>query len=373
MADNRKKRFNDDFDNYNYEDDNEDRDIYSTSGPSNSGRRENNYTRNSGSRTYSGGTSSRRRKKKKKNGCAAAMIAAAAVLIAAVAVFAGVFHLFTSRTNYKQVDTTSYVDQSVEVKAAPNVENIMLIGADKNPEDGTIGRSDTMLLMSIDNVHKKIRLVSFMRDIYLNIPTVGYSRLNATFSSGGAALTMQTIQNYFGVEINKYVQVDFDSFSEIIDKMGGVDVEIADYEAEFINNEGQYTATVGMNHLNGFEALCFARMRHLDSDFARTGRQREVIIAILDKFKSCSTTQKTKMLYDYLPMVTHNFSDSDILSNLSVLSSLSDYQVETLRIPADGTAQDIYAEIDGVPGNEVLDIDFAENSKLLKDFLYNNN
>ena len=365
---NRKTNPYENFDRYNYVD----RDIYSSSsGDQNQPmRRQPSGRASQNSREISSGRGRRRRKSGAKKG----FLSFLAVLLVVALVGGGAFLLLTSRMHYEPADTEQYTvlpddAPAWDVISDKKIVNVLLIGADKN-KDGTNGRSDTMMLMSIDTKNKKIRLVSFMRDIYVDIPTVGWERLNAAFAYGGGALTMQTIENYFRIDIDRYVQVDFDGFEEIIDKMGGIDVEISDYEAEFINDKGAFDATAGVNHLDGEDALFFARMRKLDSDFGRTGRQRQVVLAMIDTFKQQNVADMVSLAYAYLPLVTHNLSEGEILQLAGVGAGLSKYDTETMQVPADGTYWDEYATINGMEGNMVLGVDFEANASQLREFLY---
>lgn len=355
------------FDRYHYVD----RDIYSSS----AGRQDvPQRAAAPGRRSAQDGREISSGRRRKKAGAKKALLSFLAVVLVIALVGTGAFFLLTSRMNYEAADTEQYEElpedaPAWDVISNQKIVNVLLVGADKN-KDGTNGRSDTMMLMSIDTQQKKIRLVSFLRDTFVNIPTVGWERLNAAFAYGGGALTMQTIENYFRVNIDRYVQVDFDSFQEIIDKMGGIDVEISDYEAEFINSKGAFEAYEGVNHLDGADALFFARMRKLDSDFGRTGRQRQVVLAMIDTFKQQNIVDMTALVYEYLPLVTHNLSEGELLQLAGIGAGISGYETETMQVPADGTYWDEYATINGVDGNMVLGVDFEANASLLREFLY---
>lgn len=298
------------------------------------------------------------------------------LFLVAVAVIGGTGAWVLSQLHREDVDTKQYEEQPSDapawtVASADGIMNVLLIGADRN-KDGSNGRSDSMILISIDQNHKKLRMVSFMRDLYLDIPTVGYERLNAAFAYGGPALTMQTIENYFRVSVDKYVQTDFDNFEKIITKMGGVDVELSKEEAEFMNQKKGWTLQEGVQHLNAEEALYFSRIRDLDSDFGRTGRQRQMILCMLETFQKLNVTDMASVVLDYMPYVTTNLSNDDILGLASLAMDFSSYKVETMHIPDTDTYEDIQVELNGVPGNQVMKPDVEENARRLKAFLYGN-
>lgn len=279
-----------------------------------------------------------------------------------------------SRINQETVDREQYENTpsnapAWSVATEDGIRNILLIGADRN-KDGSNGRSDIMMLVSVDEPNKKLRLVSFMRDLYLDIPEFGYERLNAAYAYGGAALTMQTIENYFRVRIDNYIQTDFQNFEKIIDKMGGVDVELSEEEAAYMNKEKGWSLEAGVQHLNSEEALYFSRIRDLDSDFGRTGRQRQMILCILDTFKKKNIGDMAALVADYAPYVTTDLSTTDMIGLASLLPGYSEYQVETTYVPYKDTYEELEVELSGVPGNQVLKPDIEANAARLREFLY---
>lgn len=335
---------NQEFDRYNYVD----RDIYSSS------------------RNGRHGMPSRP-PKKKHTGRKVAIVLTSLILVAAIGVlvYAGII---SSRINRPQINTSQYVQQpsaapTWDVISNDNVVNILLIGADQMDEGAQ--RSDSMMLLSIDKDTKTVHLVSFLRDLYLEIPTLGKNKLNASFSKGGAALTMQTLENNFRINIDKYIMTDFSNFSAIIDKMGGLDIEMTKEEAAYMNKIIHTKCKEGSNHLNGASALYFSRMRYLDSDFGRTGRQRQVIETMLSKMKKQSPTELTKMMYDYAPLVTTNLSDSELLYLCSIGHEITNNTPKTMYVPAKGTYEDKNLDV-----GAVLVPDLEKNCEKLREFLY---
>ena len=182
------------------------------------------------------------------------------------------------------------------------VLNIMLFGED-NSKGADHGRSDTMIMLSIDNRHKKLKLTSFQRDTYVYIPNYGYNKLNASYTYGGATLAIQTIEANFGIKIDRYAVVDFNSFIDIIDTLGGIDMELTQDEIDYINyqmykneqtdNPTLITDAPGVVHLTGQQALWYSRNRGLSigedgntigidgDDWDRTSRQRKLKMCML--------------------------------------------------------------------------------------------
>jgi LCP family protein required for cell wall assembly len=292
------------------------------------------------------------------------------ILIVSLAAIGYALFLFSRLDRSDPGDTTSYVQQpsaapAWSVKSDSSITNILLIGIDKN-EDGSDGRSDTNMLISIDNKTKTIRLISFLRDTYLEIPTVGKAKLNAAFSHGGPALTMQTLENNYKIQIDKYISVNSDNFAAIIDKMGGLDINMNQALCDAENRNMGSNLKPGVNHLNGRLALYYARIRETDSDFGRTGRQREVVELMIKKFRSMNPLESNKIMYDYLPYVKTNLNDAELLYLASIAGSVAHYPMETMHVPNEGT----YTEKKIKDVGAVLDPDLEENCKLLREFIY---
>ncbi len=295
------------------------------------------------------------------------------VLVVALGVIAYALIMSSRLDRSDQADTASYVEQP---SAAPawgvisdkDITNILLIGIDKN-EDGSDGRSDTNMLISIDNNTKTLRLVSFLRDTYLEIPTMEKQKLNAAFAHGGPALTMQTLENNYRVNIDKYISVNSDNFETIIDKMGGLDINMDQAVCDAENRNMGCNLKPGVNHLNGRLALYYSRIREIDSDFGRTGRQREVIELMIKKLKTLNPLEVNKIMYDFMPYIKTNLTDTELLYLASIAGPVSGYEMKTMHVPNENTYQD--ETIKGV--GAVLVPDLPKNCELLREFLYGAN
>ncbi len=325
-------------------------------------------------------SSSPRRRGKKKGGCAKKVLT---VFLCALLVAAGVgliyFHVLASRLNRSDnvtsQDLESYVQQpsaapAWDVKSDGSVMNILLLGVDEN-KDGSDGRSDTNILLSIDRNSRTIHLVSFLRDTYLEIPGIGKSKLNTAFTKGGAALTMQTLENNYRVNIDKYVSVNFQNFSTVIDKMGGLDVPMSKSACNQENKNMGSHLKPGVNHLNGRLCLYYARIRDASdeygvNDFGRAGRQRQVIQLMIQKMKSMNPLESNKILYDYLPYIKTNLDDGELMYLASIGTTVSSYKTESLQMPEPNAYKDrTYRGI-----GQVLVPDLEKNSAALREFLY---
>lgn len=235
------------------------------------------------------------------------------------------------------------------------IVNVLLIGMD-DPEGDEYGRSDAMILVSIDTIHQQLKLTSIWRDTYglIEVPRVegkhqayeAHEKINGANYYGGPELTVKTIESLYKTRIDGYVMTTFDSFSDLIDAMGGINVDVEKYEDDFLQEEAQYSwhATYGEGVLlNGSEALVYSRIRHLDSDIKRTERQRKVMSAMLDKISELSTTELFKTVNDYLEKgyVTTNFSQNDIsgLGTKAVFGGWKDFEMLQMTAPISGEVE----------------------------------
>ena len=237
------------------------------------------------------------------------------------------------------------------------VLNVMLFGEDNSHGD-KYGRTDTMIMLSIDNWHKKLKLTSFQRDTYVYIPGYGENKINAAYTFGGPKLTIETIEANFGVKIDRYAVVDFDSFIKIIDTLGGIDMELTEDEIEYINyqmykNEQTDDPTTikdqpGMIHLNGQEALWYARDRGLTKgednneiglsgdDWDRTSRQRKLLEKLFTDMKGADLTKIVKIVSEIGPLITTNLKKDEITALVSHAPTYLTYTVEQSYIPTEG-------------------------------------
>ena len=244
---------------------------------------------------------------------------------------------------------------SVKVRAAEqetgkkaDTYNVLLIGSDRRSSDWN-GNSDVMILATINHDLGKIFLTSFMRDLYAEIPGYGVNKLNAAFAAGGAPLLKETLVNMYGVTIDNCVSVDFKSMANIIDRLGGVDIEQSAAEAEVTNkycqhlcglwglDASQYVTYEGLNHFNGLEAVAYMRDRYVGYyDYERTERQRKVLTQIFDSFKNTDSAQLCAMIIELLEEADHDLSALQLTYVLGMVSDVTGYTVETDRIPYDG-------------------------------------
>jgi len=265
-------------------------------------------------------------------------------------------------------DSVSWAD--VDTIKGEGVYNILLIGQDRREDEGR-QRSDSMILCSINTKTGKVHVVSFMRDLYVQIPGYEDNRINAAYELGGMELLDDTIKKNFGITIDGNVEVDFDEFAEIIDIFGGVDIDLTEAEAEYVNEDNESGSdgelTEGVNHLSGTEALAYARCRHLDSDFERTGRQRNVLLALAAEARDMSLKEVMAIITQVFPDITTDLSNTEIISYAAkVMPIIADSSnIVTGRVPQDGQYEDAT-----IREMAVLVPDLEASSEYLEDLLY---
>ncbi len=230
-----------------------------------------------------------------------------------------------------------------------NVYNLLLIGVDRRDKTW-YGNSDSMILMSINKDTKKVHMTSFMRDLYANIPGVGVKKLNAACAYGGGPLVVKTIQDNYKIPIDNYASVDFDAMIDIVDLVGGVEIDISSEEMRVANgyiNEMCGLAGVdasshqltqsGPQLMDGYQAVAYARIRYVgNADYQRTERQREVLEKIMKKCSGLGVTELNDIANAVLPEVTHNIDQSTLLSLIGQLPTILSYEVVQSRVPYDG-------------------------------------
>lgn len=247
-----------------------------------------------------------------------------------------------------------------------DVFNILLIGTDERSKKfSDNARADSIMLLSINNKSKAIKLVSLERGMLVKIPGHRDDILTHTFRYGGQNLLMETVRTHFKVDVDKYIRVNLEMFQKLVDEVGGIDIVLTEREAYGLNksdngNTWELDRKVheGINHFNGYEALQYSRLRWIDSDFKRVERQRKAIIAIKDNLTDLSVSDLKDLSEDCLPYIQTNLSAMEFAGLLVNLPSYYNKEIEQMTIPKKGTYKTLGQ------------VNFTENSIVLKEFLY---
>ena len=278
--------------------------------------------------------------------------------------------------------------KSDQLQSNDKILNIMLFGEDDRQGE-EYGRTDTMILLSIDNAHKRLKLTSFQRDTYVYIPSEDrYDKINASYTAGGAGLSIKTIEANFGIEIDKYAIVDFDGFKNIINTLGGIELELTADEIEYINyqmykneqteDRNTIKSGPGLVKLNGQEALWYARNRGLTKgedgneiglngdDWDRTSRQRKLLTKLVSDMKNADPVKIIQIATSIGPMITTDLTKKDLTVLLTNAPKYLGYEVVQNYVPN----QNLWYYNDDTPSGSVIEIiDMKAQRRALGEFI----
>lgn len=265
----------------------------------------------------------------------------------------------------------------MEIFSDSDVFNILLLGTDeRNDAYSTNARADSIMILSIDKENKTLKLVSLERG--MGVPILEgqykgqYDWLTHCFRYGGASLMMKEVQECLRVDVDRYVRVNFKTFEQIINAVGGVDIELTALEAQGLNGEVRTNARTknkvseGMNHLDGYDALQYSRLRYIDSDWKRIERQRNVIQNVVHKAKGMSLLELNDAANTILPLIQTNLTKGEIMELVLFAPNVLGTDIEQMSIPQKGT----YGGMKGMGGRNLYAVDFETNAIILKEFLY---
>ena len=271
-------------------------------------------------------------------------------------------------------------EEAVQEEAEEEKEwqNILFLGGDARSKDG-YRLTDSIIIVSVNREECLLKMTSIMRDTWVEYPEYHISnKLNAANVYGGAELTMETINRYFGTDIESYVMVNMYDLAKIIDMVGGIYLWVSESERQQINSAaadylqtfGTYSgnkslAQAGYVHLNGLLAVSHARNRTTDSDYGRVMRQQEVLLALAERLQDQEVSELMALAEDIIARVETNLG-SEAMKELAIIALAMEIEdVEQLRIPADGTYKSGMMD-----GTWKIVPDFEANTALLHDFIY---
>lgn len=336
--------------------------------------------------------------KKKKKGKAVARVFLALGIILSMAAGSGAAALqhtvnaslglfdFDEKESLDEVDISKY-----DTVSDSEIINILLVGTDKNEDEqdssDAARRSDTMMIATLDMKHKKLKVTSLMRDMYVPIPEHGSQKLNASYSIGGIQLLYKTLASNFGIKANGYVEVNFDDFVEVVNAIGGVEATLTESEAvnlnetNYIKRRKYRNVKPGKQILNGYQALGYCRIRHgkwknghypsvvtasgKADDYGRAERQRLIVQALLKKVKAMPVSKWMELLEIILPNVKTDLSRDEIKSYMLAVVRTGATEVAQYSLPVDGTYSSQM-----INGQSCLVPDLAKNKTALSNFIY---
>ncbi len=276
--------------------------------------------------------------------------------------------------NKEDVGITDEVEEKL-TKYDDTITNIALFGIDA--EEGEAGRSDSIMIATIDTHNKKLKLTSIMRDSYVNIDGHGLDKINHAYAFGKAQLAIKTLNENFDLNIEDFVAVNFSSLPKIIGKIGGIELDIDSEELEYINSYIRNVNTInktnspsivsaGIQHVDGTQAMAYCRIRYTSGgDYKRTERHREVLSKIFEKILSMSPTTYPSLLNDLLPMVSTNLDGSEVMELGNKILKIGNTTLEQERFPRDG-----YCEGQMINGVYYLTFDKETTVNQLHDYIF---
>ena len=282
-------------------------------------------------------------------------------------VFWGLYKDSVNIVDPDDVDPTAdQVQIAQEEQKDDDVINVLLVGTDSRDPDSDMGRSDSMMLVSFNRTKQKATVISFLRDSLVEIDGYGMSRLGHTMAYGGVGLTINTLNKQFGLDIQNYITISFDSLVHVIDQLGGIEVNLTEEEAEYYRQTGMPDIQAGPVTLTGSQALAHARNRSLDNDFGRTQRQRSVLYGIYNKLMQQRDPSALLSLVNYcMTQVTTNMGVTEIYNLATEVLAIDHLTTQQAAVPADGTYQFITYE-----GMSVIDFDLEANKEYIQGLLY---
>lgn len=238
------------------------------------------------------------------------------VLIIGIAVVAIFLRSKLNKINYENVSKEDIeINDGVE-ELLTGYTNIALLGLDARDNTFENSRSDCIMIISINNETKDVKIASVYRDTYLQIEGIGLDKVTHAYAYGKAPLALSTINANLDLDITEYVTINFDSVINIVDAIGGVEIEVTNAEAMQIPG----ISGAGTYNLTGTQALAYGRIRKIDNDYVRTERMRTVVIKVFEKAKTLSLTKLNSLIDELLPEVYTNITQTEILSYSSKIA-----------------------------------------------------
>ena len=278
-----------------------------------------------------------------------------------------VYDTKASFANSNAVSVYGYTPIYKVAQKDPDVENILVLGTDSRDVTMYRGNSDTMIVFSYNKKKGTVKMVTFMRDALVPIAGHDWNRLNSAYPYDGIGLTVNTINQLFGLDVQEFVIIDFNGTKDFIDHIGGVDINLTAEEAAYYAERTGREFTVGANHLGASDALMHMRNRKIGYDFGRTSRQRDVLTAVLRQIMSKPITDIYEILNYSFSLVKTNIPLTSLTSlALSVSTQGSNLAISTQQVPYSDAYKNAWYN-----GLEILSFDIGSTATRVNQFLYN--
>lgn len=321
-----------------------------------------------------------RRKEKKENSGLKKLVILLAILVIAFPASAFGYIYFKLNAMHDATADENILNET-NFQSEKGITNILLAGTDGRPGEKN-SRSDSMMILTVDSKNKSLKLTSLNRDTYVDIPGHGEEKLTHAYAYGGVNLLVETIENNFEIDIQNYAVVDFYSFMDIVDALGGVEVDVHSSEIKELNkfipetykwsnnaNKGsiEYINSAGTQRLNGYQTLAYSRIRKNDSTQERDRRQRQVIEGLMAGVKDLPISKYPKLLDTILPYVKTNMKPTEIIGLAGKILGIGSLSITQIEFPFADASTSVTLPSKGFV------IKFDESSlDILHDFIFKN-
>ena len=314
------------------------------------------------------------KKKKKLSTTKKVVLSLFAVLFILLGTVLGFYQHVKNKIYIEKETSISNSKNDTEYQEVKGITNVLLIGVDARDLDEPC-RSDSMIVATIDNNHKKVKLTSLFRDTLVDIPGHGEAKLNSAYMLGGPELLMETVKETYNISIDKYIIINFWGFEAIVDYIGGIEVDVKDYQLEELNKYiGESTGgndcpveEAGIQTLNGKQALSYARIRYnVGDEYERTDRQREVIFKVIEKLQNTKPSKYLGIMNTMLEYIRTNIDPLEALNMAYTIYKFPSLEVQQLQMPLVALSETRnYKDL-----GSVFLMDRLQNASILYNFIY---
>lgn len=258
--------------------------------------------------------------------------------LVAVGVVYGVYNGFRTNVNEENLGISSEIEDKY---GKTDVFNIAIFGVDTRDENAFTGRSDSIIIVSVDKNKNDVKITSILRDSYVPIEGHGSQKITHAYAFGGAELAIKTINQNFNMNITDYATINFYKLADAIDVLGGIDINITESEMEQINSEAiggsqkgaALLSDYGDVHLDGDQASIYTRLRHSDSDEMRSQRQKNVINALITQAKKVSPSKYAEVVKTIMSLCETSLSFSEVMSFAPMITQ--EISISAITVPGE--------------------------------------